>query len=256
MKRWGAALVALLLAAPQHAARAETPALMNVSISWLTGSIYLVEDEAFDIMTNSLVYLGLSQVTVVGASWTPETAKLVADQIKQITPLPITEVIDTSPDPEWSGGNGYWERIGAKVLAIDITARLLQNTWRTTVADFRQAHPSYPDEPPVLPTEVHSGDFQLQDGNIRCFYLGPSHTPGDIFVYFPKERVLDAGSILKEHLGNMAKADVKAYPRTLRRLEALHLDTNMIVSGHWSAVHGPDLIEHYLELLRENAAQK
>jgi metallo-beta-lactamase class B len=52
----------------------------------------------------------------------------------------------------------------------------------------------------------------------------------------------------------MAKADVKAYPRTLHRLEALHLDTNMIVSGHWSAVHGPDLIEHYLELLRENAA--
>jgi metallo-beta-lactamase class B len=102
---------------------------------------------------------------------------------------------------------------------------------------------------------VHSGDFQLQDGNIHCFYIGPSHTPGDIFVYFPKERVLDAGSILKEHLGNMAKADVKAYPRTLHRLEALDLDTNMVVSGHWSAVHGPDLIEHYLELLRENSAQ-
>jgi metallo-beta-lactamase class B len=255
MKPWAAALVALLLAGPLHAARAQTPAPSNVSISWLTGSIYLVEDEAFDIMTNSLVYVGRSQVTVIGASWTPETAKLVADQIKQITPLPITEVIDTSPDPEWSGGNGYWKTVGAKVLAIEITARLLQNTWRTTVADFRQSHPSYPDEPPVLPTEVHSGDFQLQDGDIRCFYLGPSHTAGDIFVYFPKERVLDAGSILKEHLGNMAKADVKAYPLTLHRLEALRLDTNMIVSGHWSPVHGPDLIEHYLELLRENAAQ-
>jgi metallo-beta-lactamase class B len=253
MKRWAAALAALLLAGPLHAARAENPA-PSVSISWLTGSIYLVEDEAFDILTNSLVYVGPSQVTVIGASWTPETAKAVADQIKQITPLPITEVIDTSPDPEWSGGNGYWKRIGAKILAVEITATLLQHTWRTTVADFRQAHPSYPDEPPVLPTEVRPGDFQLQDGNIRCFYLGPSHTPGDIFVYFPKERVLDAGSILKEHLGNMAKADVNAYPRTLHRLEALHLDTNMIVSGHWSAVHGPDLIEHYLELLRENAA--
>jgi metallo-beta-lactamase class B len=161
MKRWAVALVALLLAGPLHPARAENPAPMNVSISWLTGSIYLVEDEAFDILTNSLVYVGRSQVTVIGASWTPETAKLVANQIKQITPLPITEVIDTSPDPEWSGGNGYWKRMGAKILAIEITARLLQNTWETTVADFRQGHPSYPDEPPVLPTEVHSGDFQL-----------------------------------------------------------------------------------------------
>lgn len=109
MKRWAAALVVLLLASPLHAARAENPASMNVSISWLTGSIYLVADEAFDILTNSLVYIGHSHVTVIGASWTPETAELVATQIKEITSLPITEVIDTSPDPEWSGGNGLLE---------------------------------------------------------------------------------------------------------------------------------------------------
>lgn len=37
--------------------------------------------------------------------------------------------------------------------------------------------------------------------------LGPSHTAGDIFVYFRKEQVLDAGSILKEQLGKITAAD-------------------------------------------------
>jgi hypothetical protein len=31
-------------------------------------------------------------------------------------------VIDTSPDPEWSGGNGYWKSISAQIVAIDVTA--------------------------------------------------------------------------------------------------------------------------------------
>ena len=104
----------------------------------------------------------------------------------------------------------------------------------------------------VLPTESHPGEFELQNGNIRAFYLGPSHTAGDIFVYFPKEKVLDAGSILKEHIGNMAKADAKEYPNTLHKLQALHLDVDTIISGHWSPVHGPDLVDHYLELLKLN----
>jgi metallo-beta-lactamase class B len=81
------------------------------------------------------------------------------------------------------------------------------------------------------------------------FYLGPSHTAGDIFVYFPKEKVLDAGSILKEQLGNMAKANLREYPKTLRKLQALHLEIETIISGHWSPVHGPDLVDRYLQLL-------
>ena len=91
--------------------------------------------------------------------------------------------------------------------------------------------------------------FEVQNGNVQAFYLGPSHTTGDIFVYFPKERGLDAGSILKEQLGNMARADVKEYPKTLHKLLALHLGIDTIISGHWSPVHGPELVEQYLQLL-------
>jgi len=182
----------------------------------LTGPIYLVEDNDYDNTTNSLVYIGRTHVTVIGASWTPDTARAIAEKIERITSLPVREVIDTSPDPEWSGGNGYWKSIGAKVLAIQVTSDLLERTWQQTVAACRKNHPTYPQVPLSLPTESHRDEFVLQNGAIRAFYLGPSHTAGDIFVYFPKEKVLDAGSILKEQLGNMNKADMKGYQRHFR----------------------------------------
>jgi metallo-beta-lactamase class B len=49
----------------------------------------------------------------------------------------------------------------------------------------------------VAPTTICKNDFTLENGAIHGYYLGPSHNADDIFVYFPKEKVLYAGSILK-----------------------------------------------------------
>ncbi|HZP06072.1 MAG TPA: subclass B2 metallo-beta-lactamase [Terracidiphilus sp.] len=248
MHRVLGALLFLLIGVSAVRAEKSKPVMR---LSKLTGPIYLVEDEHY-VATNSLVYIGPESVTVVGATWTPDTAKLLAGQIRKLTSRPIREVIDTSPDPEWSGGNAYWKRIGAQIVAHQVTNDFLRSHWTAAVAACRKNNPTYPDLPLVLPTRVLQSDFNLQHGDVRVFYLGPSHTPADVFVYFPKEKVLDAGSILKENLGNMAKADVKEYPTTLNRLKALDLPIRMIISGHWSAVHGPELVDHYLDLLEKN----
>ena len=38
---------------------------------------------------------------------------------------------------------------------------------------------------------------------MKAIYLGPSHTPDGIFVFFPEEKVLYGNCILKEQLGNL-----------------------------------------------------
>jgi metallo-beta-lactamase class B len=221
----------------------------RLSFRHLSGPLYLATDAEY-FPTNWLVYVGPKTVTVVGATWTPAMARTLSMRIRQVTRVPITAVIDTSPDPEWSGGNAYWKDIGAKIFAVRITDELLQDTWTQRDRRARKNHPGYPILPLVAPTEVVPNQFALQHGNLRAFYLGPTHTPGDIFVYFPREQVLDAGSILKPYLGNMANADVREYPKTLRRLQRMHLKIRIVVAGHWSAVQGPDLIEKYLGMLK------
>jgi len=70
-----------------------------------------------------------------------------------------------------------------------------------------------------------------------------------IFVFFPQEKVLYGNCILKEQLGNLDFADLRQYPKTLEKLKQLHLDFTTIVGGHWSPIHGPELIDEYLQLL-------
>jgi metallo-beta-lactamase class B len=105
----------------------------------------------------------------------------------------------------------------------------------------------------VLPTKTYGADFTLENGDIRGLYLGPSQNVDDIFVYFPKQKVLYAGSILKEHLGSLAFANLEEYPKTLEKLRQLHLEIDKIISGHWSAVPGSGLIDEYLVMLKKHS---
>ena len=229
-------------------------ATTGVTLTHLTGSIYLVEDSHY-AKTNSLVYIGQKSVTVIGATHTPETAKLLAEEIRQVTDNPISEVINTDYNPEYAGGNAYWKDIGADIVATELTSTLLAREW-DKVGDFtRRYFPNYPQVPLVLPTVTYSSNFELQEGRIRVLYLGPSHTPDDIFIYFPGEKVLYAGSILKEHLGNLAFADIGEYQRTLMKLKHQQLDIHTVISGHWSAIHGPELIDQYLQMLKAYAGK-
>jgi hypothetical protein len=44
--------------------------------------------------------------------------------------------------------------------------------------------------------------------------------------------------VLKEQLGNLALADLVEYPKTLTKLQNLHLGYTTIIAGHWSPIHG------------------
>jgi metallo-beta-lactamase class B len=104
----------------------------------------------------------------------------------------------------------------------------------------------------VLPDRVHAGNFSLQGGLIRALYFGPSHTPDGLVIYFPKEKVLYGSCIVKEELGNLAFADIFEYRRTLNKLKSSGLDIDTVIAGHGNPLHGPELIQHYLDLLGQS----
>jgi metallo-beta-lactamase class B len=224
-----------------------------VILRHLDGGVYVAEDSSYS-QENSVVYVGSRGVTVVGATWTPETARALHAAIKSVTGKPVIEVVNTNYHPDRAGGNAYWKRAGARIVSTKRTFEEMQRGWTGVMKWTREAFPEFPDLPLVLPTKTFGGDFALQGGRLRGIYVGPSHTADGIFVYFPEERILYGGCILKEQLGNLAFADVEEYPKTLRKLRARGLKIRTIVAGHWSPLHGPDLIDDYLRLLEEHAA--
>ncbi|HEY0282626.1 MAG TPA: subclass B2 metallo-beta-lactamase [Rhizomicrobium sp.] len=240
-------LAGFLVALTSASALAAEPAL---TLHQLRGGVYVVED-GYYAKENSAVYIGRDHVTVVGATWSPETARLLAAEIGKITPKPITEVINTNYHPDRAGGNAYFKSIGAKIIATEMTRDLMRSGWDGVIAWTRNAIPDYPALPPVLPDTVYPGGFALQDGRVRAIYLGPSHTPDGIFVWFPEEKVLYGGCILKEQLGNLDYADLAEYPATLRKLQRLDLGFTAVIAGHYSSVHGPELVGRYIRMLEQ-----
>jgi metallo-beta-lactamase class B len=224
----------------------------GVSMYPLIGSVYVAEDSHY-AKTNYAVYVGAASVTVIGAGWSPETAELLAKEIRKVTDKPVKDVILPDHDPEYAGGSAYWKRIGANIVSTELTDEVLKRDCAKAGDFTRKYFPTYPSLTLVLPTKTYKNDFTFENGAIHGFYLGPSHNTDDIFVYFPKEKVVYAGLILKEHLGNLAFANLEEYPKTLQKLQQLHLSVDKIISGHWSAVHGAELIDQYLAMLKEHS---
>ena len=245
MKLLPTLFVVVIIALIDQVIAAENP---KIVLTPLRGNIYVAEDY-FYAKENSVVYVGENSVTVIGATWTPETAKLLANEIVKITQKPITEVVDTNYHPDRAGGNAYFKSIGAKIVSTKMTSDLLKARWDKIVRDVQKGFPSYPSLPLVLPDQTFAGDFELQNGAVKAIYLGQSHTPDGIFVFFPKEKVLYGNCILKEQVGNLDSANVTEYPKTLLKLKQLNLGFTTIVAGHWSPIHGPELIDQYLALL-------
>jgi metallo-beta-lactamase class B len=216
----------------------------------LKGSVYLVED-SFYVKENSVVYIGRDHVTVVGSTMTPHTAEVLVLEIRKVTLLPITEVINTNHDPDRFGGNAYFKQIGAKIISTTLTRDLLQKEGAALIKQTQASVHDYPEVPIVLPDTTYPGSFDLQNGAIHALYLGPSHKPDDIFIWFPNEKILYGGCALKPQLGNLDGADLVEYPKTLQKLKDLHLPIEMIVAGHYSALNHADLIDRYMELLAQ-----
>lgn len=248
MWRWVAVFVGVLAVA------SATPSALagSLVLTHLRGGVYVVEDD-FYAKENSVVYVGPESVTVIGATHTPATAELLAAAIRKITSKPISEVVNTNYHPDRAGGNGYFREMGVQIVARRQTYDLMLDHWDDMVNSVRRNFRDYPQLPLVLPDRTFPNDFELQNGRVRAIYLGPSHSADGIFVYFPKEHVLYGNCILKEQLGSLATADVQEYPRTLRKLQQLKLGYTTIIAGHWSPVHGPELVDKYLQLLEANA---
>lgn len=89
-------------------------------------------------------------------------------------------------------------------------------------------------------------------GSAEVFYPGPAHTRDNVVVWLPESRVLFGGCAVRAasdtSLGNLADADVKEFPASIRRVLERYPTTDVVVPGHGEP-GGRELLEHTLALL-------
>lgn len=98
----------------------------------------------------------------------------------------------------------------------------------------------------------HDTVFQAGNTRVETFYPGEGHTADNIVVWFPQSKVLYGGCFIKSTeaggLGNIADANVEAWPESIRRMLKKYPEPRFVIPGHqgWDNRKSP---EHTLKLL-------
>ena len=100
----------------------------------------------------------------------------------------------------------------------------------------------------ALPTITVADSLVLRRGDrtIEIRYLGKGHTPGDLVVYLPKERIVATGDLVVYPVPFGGATNLKDWSATLRNLEKLEATT--IVPGHGEVQHDWTYVDREIAL--------
>lgn len=103
-----------------------------------------------------------------------------------------------------------------------------------------------------LPQLSFDPKIELKVDGVTLFveFLGEGHTADNVVVYFPWEKLLFGGCLVKGmgwNRGNLAEANVDAWAETVRKVKATFPETEIVVPGHGN-VGGNELLDYTIEL--------
>ena len=103
----------------------------------------------------------------------------------------------------------------------------------------------------VLPTRTYSDKLTLQlgDREIQLLHHDRAVTPGDTFLYLPKERIVITGDLLVNPVSYALSSYPAGWIRTLEYIDSL--DASMIVPGHGEPLRDEALLKATLAVFKE-----
>ena len=89
---------------------------------------------------------------------------------------------------------------------------------------------------------------------IQCMFFGAGHSTDNIVAWFPSEKILFGGCLIKDlnanHPGNYADGDLQAWPGTIEKIMKAYPEAQFVIPGHGSP-GDRRLLYHTLDILRK-----
>jgi glyoxylase-like metal-dependent hydrolase (beta-lactamase superfamily II) len=173
---------------------------------------------------------------LIDSGATFESARQIDAAVRRVTAQPVRWVINTGgQDHRWLG-NGYFKAQGAEIIAHAQAQADMHNRSSTHIDALRTALgmrvegtvPTWPDR------WLTVADNRLEFGGtaVEFHHRGGAHTPGDMLVWLPRQRVLFSGDVVYTDrlLGIIPVSQTKAWLATFTEIE--RLAPARIVPGH------------------------
>ena len=137
-------------------------------------------------------------VVVINAGASSTLAKALHDEIKKITDQPVILVINENGQGHAMLGNSYWVDQGVPILAHEDAIEEFEENGPQILNRMIGYNRDKADGTRlVLPTISFVDKYIVNLGNlsIEVLHLGPAHSPGDISVWIPSEKLVIAGDM-------------------------------------------------------------
>src|SRR5436189_3856449 len=186
---------------------------------------------------NTAVYIGANGVTVVDAKnhgW----GQPILDKIKELTPKPVTLLINTHTHGDHVSGN------------VDFPATVDIVVQENTKANMEKMPIFKESGGKGMPKRTFKDTMTLGTGKDRIdlYYFGRGHTNGDAWIVFPELRVVHAGDIfsgknlpLLDYNNGGSGVDIGD---SLAKAHAAIKSVDTIITGHSTLMMWSDLAEY------------
>lgn len=233
----------------------------NNLIQPVVPDVYFYEGDKSDGQCNNGWIVFDDFVFVIDANY-PSGAKIVKSLIEESSDKPVRFVFDTHHHWDHAYGNQIWAEAGATILS---TSRALEEMkkvetgyfgnipgrWEVSAAkriDVAETHL----KPPTI---TFSDELIFDDGKhrVELHWFGAGHTPGDGYVWLPKEKVLFTGDACVNGAGSFVDdSNISEWIKTLEIVK--QLGALKVCPGH-GPMGGPEIIfdrqAYLIELQRQ-----
>ena len=185
---------------------------------------------------NNLSFIITSDgVVVVNAGASYLLAKALHAEIQKITDQPVRYVILENGQGHAALGSNYWHEQGVPVIAhVDAAAEIEEGSYAllSRMRDYNRDRAEGTEV--VMPDITFEQQYIIELGGMRIevLYLGPGHSPGDIQVWLPQQRLVISGDMAfhQRLLPIFDNTDTKGWLDTYERF--LALEPQVVIPGH------------------------
>ena len=192
------------------------------------------------IRSNGLLIVADSTGFLVDTAWGHEPTRALLAWVDTHLQIRIEQAVLTHAHADRMGGIAVLRERDIPTVATTRTRALAQaQGWPLPDETFEKAH------------RVSVGERAIE-----LFYPGAAHTVDNAVVWLPDARLLFGGCMIKgahsKSLGNLADADVKAWPATLDALIARYPKPSVVIPSH-SPPGDHTLLSRTARLLEQHA---
>ncbi|MGB6084480.1 subclass B1 metallo-beta-lactamase [Moheibacter sp.] len=197
---------------------------------------YLQTNDFGKVGCNGMIVVHQNEAVVLD---TPAEAESSAELIQFISAklnAKINSVVATHFHADCVGGLDEFHKIGVPSYANHLTIDLLKNKEKNI---------------PQIGFEKEL-TLNIRNKNVYLNYFGEGHTKDNIVAYYPDEKTLFGGCLLKENgagKGNLEDANEDAWSETVTKLKEKYPDIQTVIPGHGKR-GGMELVDYTIALFQ------